>query len=146
MKALREMARLAADNHIMGGSFKRNSLLKPLDIIFDNLEREPKEEMRDVVLNGSAEQIFEHIRRISKSEFKPGKAKQDFIKEYVNIFFDGVLREGNGNDVNRLLQREKILRSAYLIYFREALPQKEKQQADIEQAEEVGQMAIEFAQ
>ncbi len=146
MKALREMARLAAENHIMGGSFKRNSLLKPLDIILDNLEREPKEDMRDVVLNGSAEQIFEHIRRIAKSEFKPGKAKQDFIKDYVNIFFDGVLREGNGNDVNRLLQREKILRSAYLIYFREALPQKEKHQADIEQAEEVSQIAIEFAQ
>lgn len=145
MKALREMARLAAENHIMGSSFKRNSLLKPLDIILDNLEREPGEEMRDVVMNGSAEQIFEHIRRIAKSEYKPGKAKQDIIKDYVSIFFDGVM-SANGNSVNRVLQREKILRSAYLIYFREALPQKERQQADIEQTDEATQTTMDLGE
>ncbi len=144
MKALREMAQLAAENHIMGTSFKRNSLLKPLDIILDNLERYPDEAMRDVVLNGSAEQIFEHIRRIAKSEFKPGKAKQDVIKEYVNIFFTDLLHNGHKDDVNRLLQRARILRSAYLIYFREALPQKERQQADVEQIDDAASIQMEL--
>lgn len=144
MKALQQMAQLAAENHIMGSSFKRNSLLKPLDIILDNLERYPDESMREVVEKGSAEQIYEHIRRIAKGEFKPGKTKQDLIKDYVRIFFDSLLHGTFKDDVNRVLQRERILRSAYLIYFREALPQKERLQSDTEQADETMQTSMEL--
>ena len=41
--------------------------------------------------------------------------------EYVEMFFKHVLEEAHHNDANKLLQRERLLRSAYLVYMRQAL-------------------------
>ncbi len=67
--------------------------------------------------------------------------KQDQIRAYVDLFFDGILEKMHEGDVNRLLQRSKLLRSAYLTYYRDALPERTKEQFHTEQAEETGQMA-----
>jgi hypothetical protein len=53
MEFLKKMATLAAEEHLRGRSFKRNSILKPLDIILENLERDPKEDVRDLVRRAS---------------------------------------------------------------------------------------------
>jgi len=37
------------------------------------------------------------------------------------LFFDEVLRKANHGKVNRLLSRERLIRSAYLVYYRQAL-------------------------
>ena len=37
MEPLKQMAALAVEEHLKGRSFKRNSILKPLDIILENL-------------------------------------------------------------------------------------------------------------
>lgn len=136
MNGLQAMARLAAEKKIRGGSFKRNSLLKPLDIILDNLEREPKPEMGDLVRNASAQQIFDHMYRVAASGYKPGETKLGFIREYVDIFFDDILKAFHRGDVNRLLGRAKLIRSAYLIYFADAVPPKDQEQMEREQATE----------
>ncbi len=139
MEALKQMAKVAADGHLRGRSWKRNSLLKPLDIILDNLESEPKEEFRDLVRRASERNIFDHIDSIADPQYKPGKTKQEQIRAYVDIFFEDILNTLYKRDVNRLLRHNKMLRSAYLIYYRDALPEKTKQQADTEQTEEVQQ-------
>ncbi len=139
MEALKQMATLAAEQHIKGRSFKRNSILKPLDIILDNLEREPKEEMRDLVRSASERDIFDHMDRIADARYKPGRGKQEQIRKYVDYFFDGILIKAHRGDVNRLQQRAKLIRSAYLTYFRNALPERVKEQVDTEQAEEISQ-------
>lgn len=141
MESLKRMASLAAEKHIRGGSFKRNSLLKPLDIILGNLEREPKPQFWDLVRHASARQIFDHIYRIASSGFKPGDTKMEIIRQYVDIFFDDVLLGDHRGDLNRLMQRSKLLRSAYLIYFYDALPAKDKQQSEIDQAAELSEAA-----
>ncbi|MGI8588303.1 MAG: hypothetical protein ACR2M0_11545 [Chloroflexia bacterium] len=145
MEALKDMAVLAAHNQIKGRSFRRNSLLKPLDIILDNLEKEPKDDMRDTVKFGSADQIYEHINRVTPAEYRPGyekrELKQDQIMQYVELFFDILVARDHRGDVNRLLQRKKLFRSAYLIYFRNALPQKEKANLEQEQAAEAAQQS-----
>jgi len=145
MEPLKQMATLAAEEHIQGRSFKRNSILKPLDIILENLEREPKEEVRDLVRRASERDIFDHIDRITEAQYKPGRVKrerkQDQIRRYVDFFFDGILTKVHDGDINRLLQRGKLIRSAYLTYFRDALPERTKEQVDTEQAEEATQMA-----
>jgi CRISPR-associated protein Csc3 len=140
------MATLAAQEHIKGRSFKRNSILKPLDIIFENLEREPKEDVRDLVRRASERDIFDHIDRIADPQYKPGRGKQEQIRKYVNFFFDDLLVKVHGGDVNRLLQRSKLMRSAYLIYYRDALPERAKEQVDTEQSEEAKQMSMDFSE
>jgi hypothetical protein len=37
------------------------------------------------------------------------------------LFFNGVLKDAHHGNVNRLLQRERSIRSAYLVYMREEL-------------------------
>lgn len=143
MEPLQQMAVLAVDAHLKGRSFKRNSLLKPLDIILENLEREPKEDVRDLVRRASERQIFDHIDAITEAKYKPGfvkrEQKMDQIRAYVDLFFDGVLAQAHRGDVNRLLQRNRLIRSAYLTYYRYALPERAREQADTEQMEEVHQ-------
>jgi len=144
------MASLAAEEHLRGRSSKRNSILKPLDIILENLEREPKEDVRDLVRRASERDIFDHIDRITEAKYKPSKIKreqkQEVIRTYVDLFFDDILTKLHANDVNRLLQRSKLMRSAYLIYYRDAIPEQVKEQLDIEQAEEAKQVSIDFSE
>lgn len=143
MEPLKQMAILAANERLKGRSFKRNSILKPLDIILENLEREPKEDVWDLVRRASERQIFDHIDAITEAQYKPGLVKRehkmDQICAYVDLFFDGVLTQIHDGDVNRLLQRNKLLRSAYLTYYRNALSEPAREQADSEQIEEVHQ-------
>jgi len=146
MEALKQMATLAADEHLKGRSFKRNSILKPLDIILENLEREPKEDVRDLVRRASERQIFDHIDAITEPQYKPGRAKreqkQEVIRTYVDLFFDGILIKVHSGDVNRLLTRSKLIRSAYLTYYRDAVPERTKEQVDAEQTEEAKQLSM----
>jgi hypothetical protein len=145
MESLKQMAALAVEEHLKGRSFKRNSILKPLDIILEHLEREPKEDVRDLIRRASERDIFDHIDRITEAQYKLGfekrERKLDQIRAYVDLFFDGILEKIHEGDVNRLLQRSKLLRSAYLIYYRDALPERTKEQVDTEQSEENDQQS-----
>ena len=132
MEELQAMAIYAAKNHIKGNSRKRNSLLKPLDFILNELDRCPDPDNRnelELIRAGTKEMIFDHLERIAQSEFKPGRTKQEKVGHYVDLFFDEVLKKAHHNNVNRLLGRERLIRSAYLFYLREALPQKSTKDA-----------------
>lgn len=146
MEPLKQMAALAAEEHLKGRSFKRNSILKPLDIVLENLEREPKEDVRDLVRRASERNIFDHIDSITEAQYKLGLVKRerklDQIRAYIDLFFDGILEKVHEGDVNRLLQRSKLLRSAYLTYYRDALPERAKEQVDNEQLEETKQQSL----
>lgn len=125
MRQLDELAAYAATNHLHGSDrFKRTSILKPLDFIFVELDRNANPGDRDLVRAGVKGLIFDHLERIAPPNYKPGQRKREQVNHYVDLFFDGVLAEGHQDDVNRLLQREKLLRSAYLTYYRAALPQR----------------------
>lgn len=131
MQQLQQLADYAAKNHIRGSSFKRNSLLKPLTIILDELESYPEPSDLELVRAATKDMIFEHLQRISKSEFKIGKTKQDKVDFFVELFFNGVLLEAHQGKVNKLLSRERLLKSAYLVYYRQtaAALREEKEKA-----------------
>ena len=127
MRELKDLAIYAAQNSIRGTSAKRNSLLKPFDIILDELEHysnpATKEEQQNelaLIQAGTKGLIFEHLERIAKTEFKPGRTKQGKVNQYVDSFFGELLAKAHHGNVNRLLAREKLLRSAYLVYYCEA--------------------------
>ena len=118
MIELKTLAIHAARHRIRGRSYKRNSLLKPLDFILDELDRCPdpqNENEIEFVRTSSKGLIFEHVKRVAK-----GVHEQD-IYDYVDLFFNGVLKDAHHGNVNRLLQRERSIRSAYLVYMREEL-------------------------
>jgi hypothetical protein len=124
MQELKELAEYAATNGIRGTSLKRNSLLKPLDIILQELDScldpdDPNE--LELVRTGTKGLIFEHIERIAGANYKPGRTKEGKVNHYVDLFFDEVLKKANHSKVNRLLSRERLIRSAYLVYYRQAL-------------------------
>ena len=129
MQELKELATYAAQNNIRGSTFKRNSLLKPLDIILQELDRCPAPDNAnelELVRAGTKGLIFDHLERIAKTEYKPGRTKRDKVNHYVDLFFNGVLDKAHHGKVNRLLNRERLIRSAYLFYVREAIPVKSK--------------------
>ena len=118
MKELKHLAEHAARKRIRGRSYKRNSLLKPLDIILEELELCPdsrNENEREFARVSSKGLIYDHVKRIAK-----GVHEED-IYAYTDIFFDEVLGNVHHNSAQKLLQRERSLRSAYLVYMREAL-------------------------
>lgn len=119
---LQQLAVYAAHNSIKGTSLNRNSLLKPLDIILQELDRclNPDDEKELAVIRAaSKELIFDHLERIAKEGYKPGQTKQSKINEFVDIFFDGVLKKDHYGKVNKLLSREKLIRAAYLFWVRQ---------------------------
>ncbi len=124
MRELKELAEYAATNNIRGTSLKRNSMLKPLDIILDELDRCPDpgdQNELELVRTGAKGLIFEHLERIAGANYKPGRTKESKVNHYVDLFFDGVLKKANHGKANRLLSRERLIRSAYLVYYRQAL-------------------------
>lgn len=127
---LRDMATVAWSSRLLGRTLVRNSLLKPLDLILDQLERFP-EESAERLRAASADEIFAYLDRISEPKFKPGRTKAERISEYVGIFFDQVLDEQNRGDVNRVLHRKRLLRSAYHHYLRQAIPSRTQQAAEV---------------
>jgi len=73
--------------------------------------------------------IFAYLERTASPGFKPGRTKHDAVEQYVTLFFDGVLAEAHHGDVNRLLGRTRLVRSAYLFYIRQCIPLKQQEQA-----------------
>lgn len=118
MKELKKLAIHAARYRIRGRSYKRNSLLKPLDIILAELEHCPdtrNENEIEFAKTSSKGLISEHVKRVAR-----GVHTED-IYQYVDIFFQDVLNQAHHENANKLLQRERSLRSAYIVYMREAL-------------------------
>ena len=127
MQELRAIAVYAAENRIRGNTLKRNSLLKPLDTILSEQDRWPAPDNLNefaMIRAGTKEIIFDHLERIAQEGYKVGRTKQEKVSHYVDLFFDEVLKKAHHNNVNRLLGRERLIRSAYLFYLREALPRK----------------------
>jgi CRISPR-associated protein Csc3 len=121
MEQLKQLAEFACQHRITGASLKPSSLLFPLDHIMRELEQEPAPEARDLVRASTTMDIYNHIKRVRDSQgFKVGATKRAAVEQYVNMFFDEVLNKAHHGDVNRLLAREKRLKSAYLLYMLKA--------------------------
>lgn len=129
--ALRDLAHFAATKYIRGRSYKRNSILDPFARMIEGLERYPDKVDRDYLSAMLKEEVSEHIRRASP--FGLGPERCQAIYTYVDQFFTELLdKEHNGNPA-ALLDRERLLKPAYLIFFRAALPPKQQQAVDNEE-------------
>jgi len=121
---LRQLAYLAGRDHLRGGSFKRNALLKPFDIILELLDGciHPQDPGEIMLLRAAAKNdIMVYFERIAPEEYIPGRTKASKVNDYVDLFFDEVLGQMHHGQVSQLLARQRILRSAYLTWMRQSL-------------------------
>ena len=119
-EVIEKLGKLAGESYIKGSTYKRNSLLKPLDIIFDLLERRSEYLDLETVFATAVQQIFDHISRVSPDNRKPGDTKYQKIENFVDVFAEELLDEVYENKVNQLISDQKIIKSAYLFYYRKA--------------------------
>ena len=133
--ALRDLAHFAAKSYICGRSLKRNSILDPFARIIEGLERYPDKEDRDYLCAMLKEDVSEHIRRASP--FGLGTKRRQAIYAYVDRFFVELLDKEHRGNPAVLLDRERLLKPAYLIFFREALPPKQRQAMDSDEEGEL---------
>lgn len=133
-QALIKLARFAAANHIWGRSFKRTSLIDPFTQILEALERWPNPEDREYLRGMLKTEISTRIERISP--YGIGAERRQAIYQYVDIFFEEVLKREHHDRAQSLLDRARLLKGAYLIFLREALPPRQQKAAD-ENADEM---------
>jgi CRISPR-associated protein Csc3 len=127
---LRQLAELAWHSGLRGGSLKKSSLLFPVNEVFQKLRLLTETVDRDAAKAAAAQDIFDHIERIADDRYKPGRKKQEAIKQFVDGWFDNVLEKIYNGNQRKLLSDEKLIRSAYHFYIREQIPRKEVEEVE----------------
>lgn len=120
---LQELAEIAWKGGLKGKSLKKNSLMMPLDHVFQKLNQRSQAFDDDALKAVAAEDIFEYLERIA-DEYKPGKRKIAAATEFVEYFFTNVYQGIYQGNRARLLTDEKLLRSAYMFYIRKQIKSK----------------------
>lgn len=114
---IKQMSKIAWDSHIKGDSLKRNSLLYPINTVFEQIRKQNQFLDLELVRASTIQKIFDYLDRINESEYKVGQKKREKITEFVDIFFDKLLLETYKNKINLILSDEKNLKAAYLFYI-----------------------------
>lgn len=130
---IRDLAYFAWEQRIKGDSLERHALQKPLTMVFDALERQRPPLTGEDLQASVSEEIFAYLSRIAESQYKPGQTKHDQVVEYVNLFFEGLLKGQYGNELQKLLRDRKLINSAYLFYIRAAINSMKKESSKKEE-------------
>lgn len=120
---LQAMAKQAWSTQIKGQSLKRNALLMPLNILFDEVRQEQPVLDREAVRAATCQLIFDYLERIS--QIGRGKKTLESSEIIVNHFFHDLLDNCYAGKLPQLLRDEKALKAAYLFYIRKEIPTKE---------------------
>ncbi len=129
---LQQLAEIAWQNGLRGRSLEKSALLFPVNEVFQKLNHPGGVADRETLKAATAQDIFDHLSRIADDRYKPGRKKHEATKRFVDGWFDDVLEAIYGGNHRKLLNDEKLIRSAYHFYIREQIPRKEGQ----EEAEE----------
>lgn len=122
-ETLKQMAELAWEHNMKGPSLKRNSLLVPVAMLFDQVRVQKPILDREAQRAAAIEQIYDHLDRIS--ERGRGKKTKEAAEKMANLFFHTLLEENYSGKVHRLVSDEKTIKSAYLFYIRSNIQKKE---------------------
>jgi hypothetical protein len=124
---LQRLAEIAWHNGLRGRSLEKSALLFPVSEVFQKLNHPSGVADRETLKASTAQDIFDHLTRIADERYKPGRKKWEATKSFVDGWFDDVLDEVYAGNQRKLLNDEKLIRSAYHFYIREQIPRKEAQ-------------------
>lgn len=127
---LRQLAELAWQSGLRGSSLKKSALLFPVNEVFQKVRLLSETVDRETVKAAAAQDIFDHLDRIADDRYKPGRKKQEAIAQYVDGWFNNILEKVYGGNERKLLNDEKLIRSAYHFYIREQIPRKAAEEAE----------------
>lgn len=119
---IKKMAEISWANHIKGSSLERNSLLDPINKIFDQLRKSSHVSDLELVRTSTIQKIFDYLERINNSQYKIGETKLSKITELVDIFFKDILLNCYKGKIQLILSDEKNLKASYLFYVRNCIP------------------------
>ncbi len=125
---LQELAETAWKGGLKGKTLKKNSLMMPLDHVFQKLNQRSQAFDDEALKAVTVEDIFEYLERITEEKYRPGKRKMVAATEFVECFFTDVYQGVYQGNRARLLTDEKLLRSAYMFYIRQQIKPKETKQ------------------
>ena len=117
---------MAWSKNIKGPSLKRNSLLVPMAIFFDQIRQQQPILDKEALRAAAIEKIFDHLDRIS--EQGRGKSTREALEFIANHFFITLLEDNYGGKIHRMIGDEKDLKAAYLFYLRGNIKKKEDKQ------------------
>jgi CRISPR-associated protein Csc3 len=117
---LQHLAGIAWQNGLRGRSLEKSSLMFPLDDVLQKLGRLGGAADVETLKAAAVQDIFDHLSRIADDRYKPGRKKWEAVKQFVDGWFDDVLAVYDGNH-RKLLNDEKLLRSAFHFYVREQI-------------------------
>jgi CRISPR-associated protein Csc3 len=112
---LSRLAELGWKEKIKGKSLERNSLLYPVNELFDVLRKESSFLDRETLKATSVDKIFQHLARIA-DEYKPGKTKYEKVEAFVKVFFE-LYQDIFKGESSHLFSHEKEIKSAYNYYL-----------------------------
>lgn len=114
---IKQMSKIAWDSKIKGKTLERNSLLQPINMIFDQIRKENQFLDLDLIKSATIQKIFDYLDRINESNYQVGQKKMDQVTQFVNIFFNDLLSNIYQKKINLILSDEKNLKAAYLFYI-----------------------------
>jgi CRISPR-associated protein Csc3 len=132
-QVLESMAQIAWQNYLRGTSLKRSALLYALSEIFNHMGLISPQLGVDTIRAATCREMFDHLDRISDQG--RGRTAQDAVEKFVNLWYEGIVGGVYGGNYQRVLQDEKLLKSAYLFYLQGQIPSKKKDDGEPENAE-----------
>lgn len=120
-KHLERLAEIAWKGGLRGKTLKKNSLMAPMDEVLRKIGILGQELNEEVLRAAAAQDLYEHLTRVHDIE---SKRLHDACVKFVEVFFDGVFGEVYHDKLARLLNHEKVLRSAFHFYIRQQIPRK----------------------
>ena len=117
---LNRLAEIARHGNLRGSSWKKSSMITALDEVLRKVNLQ-SEELTPAVLQAAAiEDMFQHIQRTRNLRgFSGGKKLRAACEEFVQVFFNDIYYGVYAGKPARLLNHEKVLRSAYHFYVQQ---------------------------
>jgi len=120
IETIERLAQLAWDGNLKGKSLEKNSLMTPLDECFTKIQQKEAPIDDGTLRAAIAQDIYEYLGRIRETGMV-GRTTQVKVNAFVDAFFDDLLGRVYQNNRQRLLNDEKLIRSAFLFHVRELL-------------------------
>ena len=118
---LQRLAEISWQNGLRGRSLEKSSLLFPLDDVLQKISLLGGAADVETLKAAAVQDIFDHISRIADDRYKPGRKKWEATKQFVDGWFDDVLGAIYGGNHRKLINDDKLLRSAFHFYVREQI-------------------------
>ncbi|HRJ40656.1 MAG: type I-D CRISPR-associated protein Cas10d/Csc3 [Caldilineaceae bacterium] len=120
IKTIEKLAQLAWEGNLKGKSLEKNSLMTPLDECFVKIQQKEAPIDDGALRAATSQDIYEYLGRIREAKMI-GRTTQIKVNAFVDAFFDELLGKVYQNNRQRLLNDEKLIRSAFLFHVRELL-------------------------